>query len=229
MKMKTPLGRYFFMKRKILFLLFLIPLLSFVLDPIVYRRSHDKIEKFLVLPPVSRITIIGKGSKHKVDSGLSVKAFYTASKQLQKIFPDSVDHKYFSPDSVQQEAINNFVIKLNNKLNTSNQVRDYKIPDSIIHIFSTANADFVFCTSNMGFLRTKQNLSNSYEAAAVTSFIFGVGGRPIALTAGISCFILDLQKKNIIYFEREIWKDKDPTDPEVINLQFTKIIHHCFL
>ncbi|MEP7229195.1 MAG: hypothetical protein ABI691_03020 [Ginsengibacter sp.] len=217
------------MKRKFIFLIFSIPLLSFILNPIVYIRSHAKIEKLLVLSPVSRITIIGKGSKQKVDSGLSVKAFYTASKQLQEIFPDSVDHKYFSLDSVQQEAINNFVIKLNNKLNTSNQVREYKIPDSIIHIFSTADADFVFCTFNTGFLRTKQNFSNSYQATAATTLIFGIGGRPIAFEAVISCFIIDLQKKNITYFEREIWKDRDPTEPEVINLQLTRVINHCFL
>ncbi len=218
-----------FMKRKFLFLIFLFPLLSFILNPIVYRRSHSKIEKLLVLPPVSRISIIGNGSKQKVDSSLSSRAFYAASKQLQKIFPDSVDHKYFSPDSVQQEAVNNFIIKLNKNLNTKQKIIDYKVPDSILQIFSTVNAYFVFCVANTGFLRTKQNFSNSYELGTATTLLFGIGGTPIALEAVISCFVLDLQNKNIIYFEREIWQDRDPTEPDVINLQLAGVVNHFCL
>ncbi|MEO6637492.1 MAG: hypothetical protein ABIN25_04405 [Ginsengibacter sp.] len=217
------------MKNKFLFLVLLAPLLSFLLHPILYKRSYAKIERVLVLPPVSRISIISKGSRQMVDSSLSSKVFYTASKQLQQVFPDSVDHKYFSPDSTQQQAINNVIVKLNNKLITYKQIIEYKIPDSILQLLSVANADFVFCVANTGFVRTKQNFSNSYVAGTAVTLVLGLPGTPIALESAISCFVLDLRKRNIIYFEREILYDRDPTDPEVINLQVTRVVNHCFL
>jgi len=217
------------MKRNFLLLILLVPLLSFISDPIVYIRSHDKIEKLLVFSPVSRISVLGKGRKHRVDSGLSAKAFHIVENQLQKIFPDSIGHKYFSPDSIQRVAIDIFVIKANNKLLNSTQVSHYKVPDSIIQIFSTANANFVFCISNTGFFRTYQNLTGSHMAGAAVGLVSEFGWNPIASGSTISCFILDLNKKNIIFFERETWEDRDPTDPDLINLQLTRVLNHCFL
>jgi len=219
----------FFMKRKFLLLILLVPVFGFTPNPLMYVRNHEKIEKLLVCFPVSRITILGAKSAKLPDSSLTAKAFSAAEKELHDLIPDSVEHSYFSLDSAHQTTIDNFVINLSNKLVSSDQVSKYKIPDSIIQVFSAANADFVFCISNTGFLRTNQNFTNSYGAGEAASLMIGIGWRPVAYGATINCFVLDLRKKNIVFFEREIWKKRDPTDPTVINLQFTKVINHCFL
>jgi len=195
------------MKRKFLLLILLVPVFGFTPNPLMYVRNHEKIEKLLVCFPVSRITILGNKSAKMLDSSLSAKAFSAAEKELHDLIPDSVEHSYFSLDSIHQTTIDNFVINLSNKLVSSDQVSKYKIPDSIIQVFSAANADFVFCISNTGFLRTNQNFTNSYGAGEAASLVmFGIGWRPVAYGATINCFVLDLRKKILCFLNGRFGK-----------------------
>ena len=195
------------MKRKFLLLILLVPVFGFTPNPLMYVRNHEKIEKLLVCFPVSRITILGAKSAKLPDSSLTAKAFSAAEKELHDLIPDSVEHSYFSLDSAHQTTIDNFVINLSNKLVSSDQVSKYKIPDSIIQVFSAANADFVFCISNTGFLRTNQNFTGSYGAGEAASLVmFGIGWRPVAYGATINCFVLDLRKKILCFLNGRFGK-----------------------
>ena len=195
------------MKRKFLLLILLVPVFGFTPNPLMYVRNHEKLEKLLVCFPVSRITILGNKSAKMLDSSLSAKAFSAAEKELHDLIPDSVEHSYFSLDSIHQTTIDNFVINLSNKLVSSDQVSKYKIPDSIIQVFSAANADFVFCISNTGFLRTNQNFTNSYGAGEAASLVmFEIGWRPVAYGATINCFVLDLRKKILCFLNGRFGK-----------------------
>lgn len=81
----------------------------------------------------------------------------------------------------------------------------------------------------MGFKRTRKNLVNTHQAAGIADFLIGFNKRPLESSALMSCFILDLKEKNILYFERDIWENKDPTDIKIIELQIRKIITHYFI
>lgn len=81
----------------------------------------------------------------------------------------------------------------------------------------------------MGFIRSRKNLVNSHQKGEIVDFLTGYGRRPLESSALMSCFIIDLRQKNILYFERDIWKNRDPTEARFIKLQLTKIINHYFM
>ncbi len=217
------------MKRMFILIVITIPLLSFYLVPLVYVRSDIKIDSLLVLPPVTKISVISKGSKSQIDEELSKKTFDNTANYLQNGFPNSVKTKYFSADSRTRAKLDNFVSIITSQINSEKQARKYQLPDSILNLFDTAKVNFVFCTSNIGFNRTRKNLVNNYQASEILNFFIVPVGRPLESSASMTCMILDLRQKNILYFERVIWNDKDPADIKVIKLQLTKMINHCFM
>ncbi len=88
-----------------------------------------------------------------------------------------------NPASTTLLKIKNFIIHVHNKINTSKQAKKYILPDSIVNLFNTSKANFVFCTFNGGFIRSKKNLINTHQRNEVTNFLIGVGGRPLEFSA----------------------------------------------
>lgn len=207
----------------------MLPVLGYTqTKSLFFLRSNSRIDKLVLLPPVSQIFIISKGSKLHLDSGLSETTYRNTSAQLLKSFPDSLSITFFSADSVARSKLSNFVITLNKKSLKEHQVKKYHLPDSIIKLFDTSKINYVFCTFNSGFSRTRSNLINTYQALQIVDVMTGTGLRPLESNALMCCFILDLKKKNILYFERDLWQEKDPTDISVIKLQLIGIITHYF-
>ena len=127
--------------------IFFTPILNFSYNPFVYVRSKIKIEQLLVLPPVSKISIIGKGGRSQTDYELSKETFYQTSQTLEKSFHDSVKTTFFLQDSIAQLSLNNFLIKVNNEINNERHARNYYIPDSIIRLFyAKLSMSFVLLT-----------------------------------------------------------------------------------
>jgi hypothetical protein len=217
------------MKKTFILLLVAIPLLSFILSPVVFIRSDIKVDSLLVLPPVTQIGLISKGSKGPIDDGLSEKTFDITRDYLQKGFPNSVKTTYYSADSTSRAKLNAFVARITSKINSEKQARKYYLPDSIITLFDTEKVRFVFCTSNWGFRRTRDNFINTYQRREVVNFFIIPTGKPHESFASVTCMIFDLKEKNIVYFERDILENRDPTDIKVINLQLRRIINHCFI
>ena len=63
----------------------------------------------------------------------------------------------------------------------------------------------------------------------VTDLLFGGNTLPLESATLVSCFIIDLKEKNIVFFERDTWQNRDPTDMEVIKLMLDRIIEHYFI
>jgi hypothetical protein len=217
------------MKRNIFLVIISLPFSSFVLKPVFYIRNNIKIQHLLVLPPVSAIAVIQKGNKFQNDDELSKQTFYSTSNQLKKCMPESVNHEYFTPDSTKQLKISNFIVKINSEINNSRQAGKYNLPDSFVNLFDTSKVNFIFCTYNEGYIRNRKNLVNTYQKSEIADFLIGYSRRPLESSALMSCFIIDLRQKNILYFERDIWENRDPTEAHFIKLQLTKIINHYFM
>ena len=217
------------MKRLLTISIITMPLLSYNIKPFIFVRDDIKIESLLVLPPISQIAVINNGNKLQIDKELSDKTFFLTLTTLQKSFPDSVKTQYFSADSMTLSQLTNFVSSVNKKINSERLARKYQIPDSILNLFDTSKINFVFGTFNIGFKRGKNNLVNQHLASEIADLMIGYNLRPLESSASMSCFILDLRKKNILYFERDLWKNKDPTDIKLIQLQLSRIITHYFI
>ena len=217
------------MKKTIIILIIAIPIISFNLKPFVFVRSKIKIEKLLVLPPVSVISVITKTSQQQIDNELSSQAFDAASSLLRKSFPDSIETTYFSGDSITMLKLNNFVGKIAKEINSEKRARKYQLPDSILSLFDNTKDNFIFCTINAGFKRTRNNLVNNHQASEIANFLIGINSQPLEQSASMTCIILDLKLRNILFFERNIWQNNDPTDFKILKLQFTKIITHYFI
>ena len=217
------------MKKAIIILIVTIPLMSFDIKPFIFIRNDVKIETLLVLPPVSSVSVISAGSKQQIDSVLSRQLFYHTSTMLKKCFPDTVKTRYFPFDSVVQLKLLNWVSAVNKEINNEKRARKYQLPDSILNLFDTSKMNFVFCTYNTGFKRTRNNLMNTHQTSEIADVLIGFNYRPLESTALMSCFILDLRKKSILYFARDLWENKDPMDFNVIRLQLTRIITHYFI
>lgn len=218
------------MKKVFILLIISIPLVSFNLLPVVFIRSDiKKNDSLLVLPPVTQIGLISKGSKAQIDDGLSKKTFDITRDYLQSGFPNSVKTKYFSADSLSQAKLDNFILTITSRINVEKQARKYHLPDSIVTLFDTAKIHFVFCTSNIGFKRTRDNFIATYQRREMINFFIIPVSHPHESFASITCMILDLKQKNILYFERDVLDNNDPTDIKVIKLQLNRIINHCFI
>ena len=217
------------MKRLFTISIITIPLLSYTIKPFVFVRDDIKIESLLVLPPITKIAVINNGNKLQIDKELSAKTFSLTLTTLQKSFPDSVKTHYFSADTMILSQLTNFVSSVNKKINSERLAKKYQIPDSILNLFDTSKINFVFCTYNTGFKRGKNNLVNQHLASEIADVMIGYNFRPLESSASMSCFILDLRKKNILYFERDLWNKKDPTDSQLIQIQLSRMITHYFI
>ncbi|MGN6542903.1 MAG: hypothetical protein ACTHKY_18990 [Ginsengibacter sp.] len=218
------------MKKTFIILIVAIPLLSFTLLPVVFIRDDvKKIDALLVLPPVTQIGIISKGSKAQNYDASSDKTFEITSDYLQKCFPNSVKTKYFSADSLSHAKLDNFILTITSRINFEKQARKYHLPDSIVTLFDTAKIHFVFCISNIGFNRTRDNFINTYQRREMINFFIIPMYKPHESFSSVTCMILDLRQKNILYFERDVLENRDPTDINIIKQQVGRIINHCFI
>lgn len=120
------------------------PILNFSYNPFIHVRSKIKIEQLLVLPPVLKMSIVGKGGRSQIDFELSKKIFYKTGHTLEKGFHDSVKATFFLPDSIAQLSLISFVTKVNNEINNEKQARKYQIPDSIIKLFDASQKLILF-------------------------------------------------------------------------------------
>jgi hypothetical protein len=164
-----------------------------------------------------------------LNSELSQKTFEHTFDQLQNSFPDSVNATLFRTDSVVNAKLLSFVNKFNIQIKNERQVKNYTIPDSIVILFDTSNVNYVFCTYYSGFKRMRTNYVNTHRTMEVTNLFLGTRIRPLQSAAFISCFIIDLKEKNILFYERYKWDNRDPTDTEVIKLLFERIVAHYFI
>jgi hypothetical protein len=217
------------MKKTFILLIIAFPLLSFILSPVVFIRSDIKVDSLLVLPPVAEISLISKGSRPQTDEDLSKKTFDITYDYLQNGFPNSVKTKYHAADSTSGAKLNNFVATIVTKINSEKQARKYHLPDSIVTLFNTENARFVFCTSNSGFKRTRDNFINTYHRREFVNFFIIPMEQPHESLVTVTCMILDLKQKNIVYFRRDVLENRDPTDIKIIKLQLSRIINHFFI
>jgi len=218
------------MKKTFIILVIATPLLSFTLLPVVFIRSDvKKIDSLLVLPPATQIGLISKGSMGPIDEEFSRKTHDLTHSYLQKSFPTSVKTKYFSGDSATRSKLDNFIATVTSKINFEKQARKYHLPDSIVTLFDTAKVHFVFCTSNIGFNRTRDNFINTYQRREMINFFIIPMYKPHESFSSVTCMILDLRQKNILYFERDVLENRDPTDINIIKQQLGRIINHCFI
>lgn len=217
------------MKTLFIILITHLPLLGFAQNSLSFLRSNAKIDKILLLPPVTMIYKINNGSHQQIDPALSQETYRLTSAELQKSFPNSINLSLFHADSVIQTKLGEFIVRVSKSMARERQLKRYELPDSILLLFDTTKANYVFCTYSVGFKRTRNNLVRTDQALDILQlFTGGVGARPLESATLMNCFIMDLKKKNILYFEKNIWNDMDPTEMKTIKLQLTRIIAHCF-
>lgn len=218
------------MKKKLLIIsLLVLPLFGFTQTPLTFFRSNTKADKLLLIPPATFISVITKGSNLQLDSELTQETFRHTLAQLQKSFPDSVNASLFRTDSIVKAKLFSFVNKFNKQIKKERQIKKYTLPDSILNLFDKSKVNYVFCTYNIGFKRTRTNLVNTHLRMEVTDLLFGTNVLPLKSATLISCFIIDLKEKNILFFERDTWQNRDPSDMEVIKLMLERIIEHYFI
>ncbi len=195
--------------------------------PVVFSRAEIKIDSILVLPPFSRTYVITKINKQEIDKELSKKTFYTTYNLLQKQFPKPIKATYFVSDSTTQIKLNNFIYTMCEKIDNERLARKYTIPDSILSLFKTANKTMVFCLVNEGFQRGRDNLLRKDLQSKINNAFTSHDYRPLESASLMIGLILDLKERHILFFERNIWQDKDPTDMNVLSLQLNRLLNHC--
>lgn len=132
------------MKKIYMLAICITPFLNYHYKPFTYVRTKVKIDKILILPPVSNISVINKGSRFQTDSALSKMAFEQTTYLLQKNFHDSIKTSYFLPDSAVQSALARFLMKFNSEINIELQANLFRIPDSIVNLLRPSNVNLFF-------------------------------------------------------------------------------------
>ncbi len=227
--------------RTTLLILVLIPIMGFKLMPIEYIRAKVKIDHILVLPVQTVISDIFNNNESELNDSLSNATFETTTTLLKTYFPDTVSHEYFYPDSVQQSIINNAIVTIVGKVKTNQKAKSFKIPDSLIKVFEKSKTNYIFCISNVGFIRSYENMRKKYNEGQALQYvsplqglitnlpIIPLGFTPYKSSAIMAAFIIDLKNKNLLYFKRDIWPDRNPTEEIVIKSQLKDLINSYFM
>lgn len=198
----------------------------------ISKRPVNDVKSILLAGPFTDIRTIVTGNRQEFDYSLSFDVYTEMSKQIKTLIPDGVKIKTVMADSVTQRNILNAaegIIKDIEK--RSKAIRKVSIPDVLIKSLETANEDFGFVILESGFARTRKKYTNHllYNRAAVILLSMGsVDYIPYKEGSMLIGFIVDRKNKNLAYYKKIIWAQRDPTEKIVIKAQLHDLMMSYF-
>ena len=203
--------------------------MSFKPMPLLYVRAKIKINKILVLPPLTQMSSIFLRNKVVVDDSLSAAVQEKTFSLLKQALPDTVQADFFYPTMEDQTIINKATSHILKRVRIKEDAREYVAGKELLALFNSNEYDYVFIVSNVGFVRTEQNMVKQYTKGKALEFFTPFGFTPNESASAMTGFILDLKHKNFLYFKREIANNRNPTHEIVIKAQLRNIIKYYFL
>jgi hypothetical protein len=87
----------------------------------------------------------------------------------------------------------------------------YVASKALLGLFNSNEYDYVLFVSNVGFVRTEENMVKQYSKGKALDVFTPFGFTPYESVSAMTGFILDLKHKNFLYFKREIANNRNPT------------------
>jgi hypothetical protein len=164
-----------------------------------------------------------------VDDSLSAAVQAKTFSLLKQTLPDTVQADFFYPTREQQTIINKATSHIHKRIRRKEDAIGYIAGKELLGLFNSNEYDYVFIVSNVGFVRTTENMVKQYTKGKALEFFTPFGFTPNESVSSMTGFIVDLKRKHFLYFKREIPDNRNPTHEIVIKAQLRNIIKYYFM
>lgn len=198
----------------------------------ISKRSVNDVKSILLVGPFTDVRTIVTGNRQEFDYSLSFDVYSEMNRQIKTLIPDGVKVKTITADSATQRNILNAAERIIRDIEKGKRViRNVTVPDVLINCIDAANQDFGFVIIENGFARTYKNYTNHllYNRAAVSLLSMGsVSYIPYKEGSILIGFIIDKKNRNLAYYKKIIWEQRDPTEKIVIKAQLHDLMMSYF-
>ncbi len=192
-----------------------------------YVRANVKTDSIVLLQPRVSVYTIETANKRTINYSSTEKALSTTNSVINEIIPDSIDTRFYKGDSLSEEKISKYLVKLDSKIHNSRQPKNIKIDKSIIKLFDSS-AKYVMVMFVEGFTRDRDNLVNQAIGHKLSNFLWGTVSRPLAQNLMVGCCVIDVKKRRLVIYERNEWHEKDPNQEKNLTMALKQILNHHF-
>ena len=197
----------------------------------VSKDSAGQIREILLAGPFTSVAIIEKGNNQEIDNTISQEVLNEMNNQIATAIPDSIQVQRLKADSALESDILSQSHKIINAIRQKISVKRVEIPGRLIEIMDSVHQDFCFIILEGGLTRTKANYIKQlyYTRPAVSMISLGyLDYIPYRQNSGVIGFIIDRKRKQLAYFKKIVWPDRDPTEKIVIKGQLHDLMMSYF-
>jgi len=198
----------------------------------ISKRSVKDVKSILLVGPFTDVRTIVTGNKQEFDYSLSFEVYSEMDRQIRMLIPEDVKVKTVTSDSATQINILNAAEKIIKDIEKKRKaIKKVIIPDALLNITDSPKQDFCFVILESGFARSYNNFANHllYNRAAVNLLSFGnIDYVPYKEGSMVIGFIVDRKNKNLAYYKKIIWEQRDPTEKIVIKSQLHDLMMSYF-
>lgn len=191
----------------------------------------QKIQHLLIFPPISEIKVIKTHNKLETDTILSNHVRDGINIQVKSIVPDSIKSTQLKSDETQLQELSKAFADVIEIAENKFKPKVIKAPEFLLNVLDSTNQDFGLCIFNRGFIRTDQNQSNEYTKSMGLNF-FTLGTYAFVPNKSFSiivCFIVDRRQKTFRFYDKSMWRERNPTEKIVIKSQLHHLLMSYFL
>jgi hypothetical protein len=171
-------------------------------------------------------------SGEEFDYPLSLEVYQEMSRIMKAQLPENVKVKTITTDSVMQRNILNAAQKIVRDIEKrKKRIKKVVIPEVLIKSLDSANEDFGFVILESGFARTYNNYINHLIYNRDPSLLLGMGTveyTPYKEGSMLIGFIIDKKNRNLAYYKKIFWQQRDPTEKIVIKAQLHDLMMSYF-
>ena len=195
------------------------------------QKTISKVDRLLILPPLSEIKVIKTSNKLETDTSLTNKVRTEILYQAKTLIPDSIKTVQFEASDLQSQEIYKAFERILETAENKFKPKSVKIPDFLLNLLDSTNQDFGLGIVNVGFLRTDKNQSGEYtKSVRLNFFTLGLYSFiPRKSFSTIICFIMDRKQKTLRFYEKSSWSERNPTETVVIKSQLHHLLMSYFL
>ena len=194
------------------------------------NRKKSEVNRLLILPPITEISIINKGNNLEKSFTFSKEAAKEITNQVKNIIPDSIKFSQLITDTAQFQEIFKSVSGIIKIVEQRRTIKGIIIPAILLHLLDSTNQDFCLGIWEIGFTRTTDNYVKQYQKSRIVQVatLGGLNYVPNKSYSIMICFIIDRKNKNLAFYRKSRWRERDPIEKMVIRSQLHDLIMRYF-
>jgi hypothetical protein len=184
----------------------------------------------LIFPVLSEIKVVKIRNKLETDSILSNNVRTEIIKQVKTMVPDNIRTTQLESNEIQQQEIYRALAKVIGVAESKFKPKVIKAPDLLLRLLDSTKQDLGLCILSQGFIRTDENQSKEYTKSMLLN-VFTLGIYALVPNKSFStmvCLVIDRKQKTVLFYDRSMWRERNPTEQIVIKSQLYHLLMSYF-